>query len=72
MTDEEEELAPEACIVCGKAIPAIPKKRLSPNTWVYLAGATPLGSMACGPECAQVAVARFLKTGRCDAKGAKS
>lgn len=65
----EPELAPEACIVCGK------EKELPPgtvNTWVYLAGSTPLGSMACGPECAQVAVARFLKTGRCDAQGAKS
>jgi len=65
----EPELAPEACIVCGKARRG---KSSKPNTWVYLAGATPLGSMACGPECAQVAVARFLKTGRCDAKGAKS
>jgi len=62
----EPELAPEECIVCGK------KKKLPPgtvNTWVYLAGATPLGSMACGPECATVAVERFVATGRCDDKG---
>lgn len=63
------ELAPEACIVCGKAKPSTPPE---PNTWIYLAGATPLGSMACCPECAHVAVERFLKTGRCDAEGEKS
>jgi len=65
----EPELAPEACIVCGK-------DRLTtldePSTWVYLAGATPLGSMACGPECTAVAVERFKATGRCDSKEQKS
>jgi hypothetical protein len=58
------ELAPEACIVCGKT-----KTSKPPVQWVYLTGATPLGSVACSPECTQVAVDRFLKTGRCDARG---
>lgn len=63
------ELAPEACIVCGKRMPEQPP---TPNTWVYLSGTEPLGSMACGAECAAVAVERFHRTGRCDARGGKS
>lgn len=69
------ELAPDACIVCGKKRPETPigpRRYPYPHTWVYLAGAMPVGFMACSPECAEVAVERFLKTGRCDAKGKKS
>jgi hypothetical protein len=63
----EPALAPEACIVCGKERPRFSLSET--NTWVYLAGAKPLGSMACSPECAVVAVERFQSTGRCDARG---
>ncbi len=63
------ELAPAACIVCGKPIP---ETQPHPNTWVYLANAEPLGAMACGPDCATVAIERFQYTGRCDSTGEKS
>lgn len=63
MTRENEvtELAPEECIVCGK-----------PKPTLYLAGAVPVGSMACSADCAEVAIERFMQTGRCDARGEKS
>ncbi len=67
------ELAPDACIVCGKPRPLTPDGRqYQSSSWFYLAAATPLGSMACSPECATVAVERFQKTGRCDSTGEKS
>lgn len=75
------ELAPESCIVCGKERPKgqdifrqlqEQKFVVDQYTWIYLAGAEPVGSMACGAECAAVAIERFNTTGRCDAKGKKS
>lgn len=58
------ELAPTACIVCGRKHPGgenVPG-------WAYLAGAQPIGSMACSPKCTEKAVERFHRTGRCDTK----
>jgi len=57
-------LAPAACIVCGK-----PQPTDAPTSgWTYLAGAKPIGSMACSDACAEEAVERFHLFGRCDAK----
>lgn len=58
------EIAPECCIVCWKENPKIPN---APG-WTYLAGATPIGSMACSEHCTNIAVERFKKTGRCDVR----
>jgi hypothetical protein len=60
------DLAPDACIVCGKPVPDTAPKE---NHWVYLSGSTPLGAIACSLECTVIAVERFNHTGRCDAKG---
>jgi predicted nucleic acid-binding Zn ribbon protein len=60
------ELAPNGCIVCKKPHPGgenVPG-------WTYLAGAKPLGALACSPQCTLEALQRFQKTGRCDAAGA--
>jgi predicted nucleic acid-binding Zn ribbon protein len=61
----EPELAPATCIVCGQAHPGgenVPG-------WIYLAGSTPLGAVACSDECGKVAIARHVRTGRVDTKG---
>lgn len=65
MTYSDPELAPEQCIVCGKK-PAKDEAARKAEGWVYLAGATPLGALACGAECAVVAVERWKRTGRVD------
>jgi ferredoxin len=60
----EPEIAPTACIVCGRKHPGgenVPG-------WSYLAGAIPLGSIACSEACAKKAVDRFNRTGRCDTR----
>jgi hypothetical protein len=61
------EIAPEACIVCAKPAPIADKA--AGQGWRYLAGAKPLGSLACSQRCQDVAIRRFYKTGRCDLKG---
>lgn len=50
-------LAPEACIVCGKK---------PPHPLNYLAGADPVGSMACPGKCTETAIERVQKYGRTD------
>ncbi len=63
LSPRNDEIAPAACIVCdlphpgGENVPG----------WVYLAGATPLGAIACSAACAIIAARRFKETGRCDA-----
>ena len=60
-----KELAPSACIVCG-----LPMTQITRSTyqWVYLAGAIPLGSMACGMNCALVALSMLARGKRADGK----
>jgi hypothetical protein len=57
------ELAPEGCIICGKTKDTHPEIKLA-----YLAGVTPVGSMACIPKCVIKAINNFQKTGRTDGK----
>ncbi len=59
------EVAPaDECIVCGLRRPHWPSRG-----GIYLADSVPLGALACSPDCAGVAVARWMKTGRCDSRG---
>lgn len=56
------EAAPPCCVVCGKAHPGgenVPG-------WTCIAGALPMGAIACSPECTRKAVDRYMKTGRVD------
>lgn len=57
-----EELAPECCIVCFKDF----SEKLNGAKFVYMAGSTPLGAMACEGECIGVAIGRWEQTGRVD------
>lgn len=61
------ELAPFACIVCGKPKP----EGVIENCpgWSYLAGAKPIGALTCSDDCLEVALERHRKTGRVDKKG---
>jgi hypothetical protein len=56
------DVAPEDCIVCGEKNPHIEN---APG-WTYLAGAVPLGAVACSLSCTAIAIDRFKRTGRCD------
>lgn len=57
----QEELAPEACIVCGcKPFQGDGKE------WFYLAGSKPAGALACSQPCLNIATQRASKTGRVD------
>lgn len=56
-------MAPSSCIVCGKPHPG---GKNAPG-WIYLAGAKPLGAVACSAKCGSVAGERFARTGRVDA-----
>lgn len=53
------ETAPPQCVVCGRKHPG-------GVIWIYLAGATPVGSMVCSRSCLRVALRRFEATGRVD------
>lgn len=57
----QEELAPEACIVCG-CKPA----QGDGKEWFYLAGSKPAGALACSKPCLDTALQRSSKTGRVD------
>lgn len=60
------EVAPAACIVCGKPSPGgehVPG-------WIYLAGSIPIGAIACSDECGKIAISRHVRTGRVDNKAA--
>jgi hypothetical protein len=56
-------MAPSCCIVCGKPHPG----GQNVPGWVYLAGAKPLGAIACSAHCGSIAGQRFARTGRVDA-----
>ena len=51
------ECAPEGCIVCGSMVGM---------KGTYLAGAKPMGAVACLGKCTEVAIERHKKTGRVD------
>ena len=57
-----KDIAPDACIVCNKAMPRV----MSNAGWVYLAGVVPVGAVACSAECVREAIDRELRTGRVD------
>lgn len=52
-----KEVAPDACIVCGASLRTV--------RYVYLSGASPIGSCACTDHVWQ-ALQRCAATGRCD------
>ena len=56
------ELAPECCIVCGIARPEV----CDDSEWTYIAGARPVGSLACSNKCLTIAIQRHKRTGRVD------
>lgn len=60
------EVAPMACIVCGKKAPEGQKENVP--GWAYLAGAEPIGSITCGSDCMKVAIERHEKGLRVDGK----
>jgi hypothetical protein len=56
------DMAPAACIVCGKKHPGgdnVPG-------WTYFSGVQPLGAMSCSLPCAEAVILRVRKTGRAD------
>jgi predicted nucleic acid-binding Zn ribbon protein len=63
-TIERLELAPFACIVCGKPKPDGETKDCP--GWTYIADAIPVGALTCSEECFQVVLDRHERTGRVD------
>lgn len=57
------EVAPKACIVCGK--PA-PEGQSNVPGWSYLAGSKPVGAVTCSASCRDKAIDRHRRTGRVD------
>ena len=66
------EVAPPNCVVCGKDKPQPRPDREDPPGWTYLSDsvrtphARPIGAVSCSPACTNVAIRRYLDTGRVD------